>query len=224
MSHERNLEYLNKHRIVYRRDPIFDRPNEETKDYKLYTKGTHECYELFRSKAKITSFKSLKWHLLVLWYLNDHITKSMFLKLGKHITNKSNGFITFVIDENRLVNMVESLWSQDLDKPPKNRLRKIIFKDNCRLDRIEKLKLVGKVLGRGKKASESDMYEAMLYMHDVRKKITVKSLATQLQVTTRTIFRNMSSSLKEEKQRLNDETLQCKKLHPLQRTVNRKVI
>jgi len=66
----------------------------------------------------------------------------MFLKLGKHITNKSNGFITFVIDENRLVNMVESLWSQDLDKPPKNRLRKIIFKDSCRLDRIEKLKLV----------------------------------------------------------------------------------
>jgi len=121
MSHERNLDYLNKHRIVYRRDPIFDMPDEETKDYKLYTTGTHECYELFRSKAKITSFKSLKWHLLVLWYLNDHITKSMFLKLGKHITNKSNGFITFVIDENRLVNMVESLWLQELDKPPKNR-------------------------------------------------------------------------------------------------------
>ena len=134
---------------------------------------------------------------------------SALLKLGKHITNKSNGFITFVIDENRLVNMVESLWLQELDKPPKNRLRKIIFKDSCRLDRIEKLKLVGKVLGRGKKASESDMYEAMLYMHDVSKKITVKSLAAQLQVTTRTIFRNMSSSLKEEKQRLNDETLQC---------------
>jgi len=224
MSHERNLKYLNNNRIVYRRDPILDMPDEETKDYKLYTNGTHECYELFRSKAKITSFKSLKWHLLVLWYLNDHITKRMFLKLGKHITNKSNGFITFVIDENRLVDMVESLWSQDLDKPPKNRLRKIIFKDNCKLDRIEKLKLVGKVLGRGKKASESDMYEAMLYMHDVRKKITVKSLATQLQVTTRTIFRNMSSSLKEEKQRLNDETLQCKKLHTLQRTANRKII
>ena len=68
MSHERNLKYLNNNRIVYRRDPIFDIPDKETKDYKLYTNGTHECYELFRSKAKITSFKSLKWHLLVLWY------------------------------------------------------------------------------------------------------------------------------------------------------------
>jgi len=224
MSHERKFEYLTNNRIVYRRDPISDKPDEETPHYKLYNTGTHECYELFRSKAKITTFKSLKWHLLVLLYLNDHLTKTMFLKLGKHITNKSNGFITFVIEENRLVTIVDDVWAQDLNKPPKNRLRKIIFKDNCGLNRIEKLKLVGKVLGRGKKASESDMYEAMLYMHDVSKKITVKSLATQLQVTTRTIFRNMSSSLKEEKQRLNDETLQCKKLHTLQGTTNRKVI
>ena len=98
------------------------------------------------------------------------------------------------------------------------------FKDNCGLNRIEKLKLVGKVLGRGKKASETDIYEAMLYMHDVGKKITVSSLATQLQVTTRTIFRNMSDSLKEEKHRMNDETLQHTKLHTLQRRINRKVI
>ena len=61
-------------------------------------------------------------------------------------------------------------------------------------------------------------------MHDVGKKITVKSLATQLQVTTRTIFRNMSESLKNEKRELNDETLQHTKLHTLQRGVNRKVI
>ena len=88
MSHERKFEFLLKNRIVYRRDPISDKPDEETNYYKLYNKGTHECYELFRSKAKITTYKSLKWHLLVLLYLNDHITKSMFLKLGKHITNK----------------------------------------------------------------------------------------------------------------------------------------
>ena len=224
MSHERKFEFLLKNRIVYRRDPISDKPDEETNYYKLYNKGTHECYELFRSKAKITTYKSLKWHLLVLLYLNDHITKNMFLKLGKYITDKSNGFVTFVIEENRLVTIVDDVWSQDLDKPPKNKLRKIVFKEGCGLNRIEKLKLVGKVLGRKKQASESDIYEAMLYMHDVGKKITVKSLATQLQVTTRTIFRNMSESLKNEKRELNDETLQHTKLHTLQRGVNRKAI
>ena len=65
--------------------------------------------------------------------------------------------------------IVDDVWSQDLDKPPKNKLRKIVFKEGCGLNRIEKLKLVGKVLGRKKQASESDIYEAMLYMHDVGK-------------------------------------------------------
>ena len=224
MSHERKFEYLLKNRIVYRREPTSDRPDEETKHYRLYKDGTHQCYELFRSKAKITTYKSLKWHLLVLLHLNDNLSKDMFLKLGKHITDKSNGFVTFVIEEDRLVSIVDDVWSQDFETPPKNKLRKIVFKESCGLDRIQKLKLVGKVLGRGKKASESDIYEAMLYMHDVGKKITVSSLATQLQVTTRTIFRNMSDSLKAEKHRMNDETLQHTKLHTLQGGTNRKAI
>ena len=30
-----------------------------------YEDGTHECYQLFRSRAKVTTYKSLKWHMLV---------------------------------------------------------------------------------------------------------------------------------------------------------------
>ena len=36
MSHERKFEFLLKNRIVYRRDPISDKPDEETNYYKLY--------------------------------------------------------------------------------------------------------------------------------------------------------------------------------------------
>ena len=36
-----------------------------------YENGTYECYRLFQSKAKITTYKSLKWHFLVLYYLNQ---------------------------------------------------------------------------------------------------------------------------------------------------------
>ena len=74
MSH-RNLEYLHRNRIVYRNYPEHDKP---TKSYwwgKYYEDGTYECYELFKSKAKITTYKSLKWHLLVLLYLNPNIDK-----------------------------------------------------------------------------------------------------------------------------------------------------
>ena len=68
MSHKRNLKYLNDNRIVYRRMPIKDKPTVEATYWYHYIEGTYECYHLFTSKAKITTFKSLKWHLLVLWY------------------------------------------------------------------------------------------------------------------------------------------------------------
>ena len=70
MSHERNIKQLNLWRIVYRRDPIEDVPTIETDKYKYYEDGTYECYHLFNTKAKITTYKSLKWHMLVLYYLN----------------------------------------------------------------------------------------------------------------------------------------------------------
>ena len=44
----------------------------------FYEDGTYECYELFRSKAKINTYKSLKWHLLVLWYLNPDLNRKNF--------------------------------------------------------------------------------------------------------------------------------------------------
>ena len=63
MSHNRNLDYLVKRRIIYRRAPLNDQPTESFEWGNYYENGTHECYELFRSKAKITTFKSLKWHM-----------------------------------------------------------------------------------------------------------------------------------------------------------------
>ena len=85
MSHERNLKYLNDHRIIYRQQPINDIPDQENEVYMFYLNGTHECYELFRSSAKITTYKSLKWHLLVLWYLNPQLDQDDFMKLAEII-------------------------------------------------------------------------------------------------------------------------------------------
>ena len=97
MSHERNLKYLNDHRIVYRRMPITDKPDQENECYMFYLDGTYECYELFRSKAKITTYRSLKWHLLTLWYLNPQLDQDDFMKLAEIITHKPNDFVSFAI-------------------------------------------------------------------------------------------------------------------------------
>ena len=86
MSHERNLKWLNDRRVIYRRDPITDTPSIETDQYKYYENGTYQCYHLFNSKAKITTYKSLKWHMLVLYYLNmDNIINSDFVTLARFI-------------------------------------------------------------------------------------------------------------------------------------------
>jgi predicted HTH transcriptional regulator len=92
---------------------------------------------------------------------------------------------------------------KDLDEPPYNKTRKIIFKDNCKLTLTEKLSIVGKMIGKTKRVTESDIYDAMLYTHDLNQKITIKKLAEYFDCTSRTIHRNMSNELKKEKELLN---------------------
>ena len=201
----RNMTYLNNNNIIYRRDPISDKPTEVYGWGYYYEHGTHQCYTLFRSKAKITTYKSLKWHLLVLWYLNPQLSPDKFEELAWIIAEKSNGFATFTMPEQLLKTMIYEISMMDLEQPPKNKLRKVIFKDNTGLSKTEKLSIVGKLIGRGSKASAEDIYETMLLLHDDNKKITVAAIAKVLGVSTRTVYRNMTHELTKEKELLNEE-------------------
>jgi hypothetical protein len=202
---ERNMKYLHSNKIIYRRNPINDKPSEEFYWGSFYEDGTNECYELFRSKAKITTYKSLKWHLLVLWYLNPQLTQDKFNEIAHVVANKINGFVAFDIKDTTLDKIIYAVSMSDLDYPPKNKSRKIIFKDGCGLNITEKLKIVGSLMGKSKKVSEEDLYDAMLYMHDLNKKITVIGISKFLNVSTRTIYRVMSNELKKEKELLNSQ-------------------
>ena len=201
MSH-RNLKYLNDNRIIYRRYSS-DIPTKQYNWGWHYADGTHGYYAMFNSKAKINTIRSLKWHLLTLWYLNPDLDKNKFTKLANYITYKSNGFVTFNIGIKLINNIIEDVYRQDLDTPPKNRLRKIVFKDGSGLSTLEKLSLVGSIIGKSK-IKKDDIYEAMLYIHE-EGKVTVKKLAKALKCTERTIYRNMCSELKEEKDLLNKQ-------------------
>lgn len=203
MSHSR-LDRLNKLKVVYRKDPHSDKPTEVFWWGYFYEYGTYQCYDLFRGKAKITSFKSLKWHCLVLRYLNQEMSEDKFFDVITYISNPLNDFITFEVSEKIIIDIVSELKKYDFRLAPSNKSRKIIFKDGCTLSVSEKLKIVGSIIGRGKKFSEEDIYEAMLYIHADGKKITVKRLSEVLGCSTRTIFRNMSNNLKREKDALNE--------------------
>jgi hypothetical protein len=202
---QRNLKYLNTNRIVYRRLPLTDKPTQETDVYIYYQNGTYQCYELFRSSAKITTYKSLKWHLLVLWYLNPQLDQDQFLRLAQVITHKPNGFVSFKVGTKLLDKIVMEVYMMDLDTPPKNKLRKVIFKPFTGISKEDKLRIVGKLIGRSIKVCPDDIYECMIDLNDMGKKITIGRVAGLLDCSKRTIHRNMCMHLKQEKELLNKQ-------------------
>jgi len=204
MSHDRNLEFLNRRRIVYRRNPITDKPTQENECYMFYEDGTYECYELFRSKAKINTYKSLKWHLLVLWYLNPQLTQDEFEDIAYIVANKEQGFITFTIPNQLLKRIIYEVSMCDLEEPPKNKLRKVIFKPTT-LSKEEKLRIVGELIGRSKRIHADDIYECMIDLNDLGKKITISRIAGLLDCSSRTIHRNMTKELRKEIKLLNKQ-------------------
>ena len=203
MSH-RNLEYLNKHRIVYRRMPVKDKPTQENECYMFYEDGTYECYELFRSKAKINTYKSLKWHLLVIWYLNPQLDQDRFEDIANVIANKDHGFITFTIPSQLLKRIIYEVSMCDLEEPPKNKLRKVIFKPTT-LSKEEKLRIVGSLIGRSKKFHGDDIYDIMLMLNHGGWNVTIARLARGLECSTRTVHRNMTEELRKEIKLLNKQ-------------------
>jgi len=203
MSQDRKIKWLNDRRIIYRRNPINDKPTISTAKYDYYEDGTYECYTLFAGRAKITTYRSLKWHFLVLYYLNqDEIADLDIIYMFKFIATKENGFVTFFIKEKLLNEMIESVMQLG-GNPPKNKIRKVIFKDNSGLTLNEKLSIVGRLIGRSK-LDEETIYQCMLDINDSNEKITIRRMAELLGVSQRTVHRNMSKELKQEKQKLNE--------------------
>ena len=135
--YDRNTKYLEQHRIIYRQNPTTDQPTETFEWGWWYENGTHQCYTLFNSRAKINTYKSLKWHLLVLWYLNPKLGPDDFNSLAEFIVDKSNGFTTFSISSTGLERIIHDVYMSDLDRPPTNRLRRVVFKMSSGLDKSD---------------------------------------------------------------------------------------
>ena len=210
MSYNRNIKWLDNRRVIYRCEPVSDIPTIETNQYMFYENGTYQHYHLFNSRAKITTYKSLKWHMLVLYYLNidgiegDEISlEDDMQSVFKFIANKENGFVTFFIKSRILDDMIQDVINQGGD-PPKNRARKIIFKDYNGLSFNEKMKVVGQLSGR-QKLDKENIYQTMLDLNEFGKPITNSRLAGLLDCSVRTIQRHMCADLKREKEILNEE-------------------
>ena len=204
MSHDRKIKWLHDKRLITRCWPWEDLPSQETDLYMYYEGGTYQCYALFASKAKITTYKSLKWHFLVLQFLNEDESQEFIESIFRFIANKENGFVTFFIKQSVLSSMIENVFAMGVSTPV-NKIRKVIFKPGAwHLTLSQKLSIVGKLIGRNKLNKET-LYQSMLDINDEGQKITTRKLAELLGVTQRTIYRHMCDTLRKEKQILNEE-------------------
>ena len=202
---DRNFKYLINRRVIWRRNPITDIPDEETDQYMFFKEGTYQCYDLFRSKAKITTWKSFYWHMMVLWHLNPEWKDEDAMTIATYLAYKPNGFTTFTMNKWNIARLVKDIALLDLETPPQNKLRKIIFKHDCGLEKSDKLKIVGKLIGRLRGVQKEDIYETMLLINEEDQKVTIAKLANSLGVTSRTIHRHMCEELKQVKEELNEE-------------------
>ena len=203
MSHDRNIKWLNDRRVNYRRDPVNDKPTIQTALYSYYEDGTYECYHLFRSKAKITTYRSLKWHFYVLYFLNQD-SGLLPSNVYEFIADKENGFVTFFISDKKLQDMIDDVFENG-GEPPVNKKRKIIFKDYSGLTSNEKMSIVGKLVGRSSRVDGESIYQCMLDLNDTGRTITWSKIASLLNCSTRTIQRNLNDCLRKEKAILNEE-------------------
>jgi hypothetical protein len=129
----------------------------------------------------------------------------MFEHIIKFICNKNNGFVTFNIPENILNNMIYETSMMDLEAPPQNKLRKVIFKEFTGLSFQEKMSIVGKMVGKSSKVDAEAIYQCMIDLNDDGKKITWGKVAGLLDCSTRTIQRNLNNTLRKEKELLNQQ-------------------
>jgi hypothetical protein len=197
------MKWLNDRRVNYRCNPVNDKPTIDTALYSYYENGTYECYHLFRSKAKITTYKSLKWHFYVLYYLNQD-RGLLPTHVYEFIAKKENGFVTFFISDKKLQAMIDDVFKNG-GEPPVNKIRKIIFKDYSGLTANEKMSIVGKLIGRSSRVDGEAIYQCMLDLNDMGKTITWGRIAGLLNCSTRTIQRNLNDCLRKEKAILNQE-------------------
>jgi hypothetical protein len=143
-----------------------------------------------------------------LWYLNVDIKENKFVSLCEFIAHVPNNFITFTMPAKILTSMINEIKLIDLEEPPRNKLRKVIFKDGTGLETIEKLKIVGSLIGRSKMLSEDDIYDCMIHINEMNQKITISKISKLLKCSSRTVYRTIGDELKIEKDLLN-EKIQC---------------
>lgn len=203
-KYERRLDILKQRKLIWRREPTTDIPTETHSWGWYYKEGTFQNYALFQHKGKIGTIQAFRWHLRVLQHLNPDLCSAEFESVCRLMGDARYGFVTFSFKEENIKALIESLSTEDLEIPPPNNIRKIVFREFHGLTTKQTQQIAGRYAKLGKGILAEDIYEEMLKINDQKIKITINGLAANLKCTKRTIHRNMNDVLRTEKNELNN--------------------
>ena len=145
------------------------------KDYLFFPKGVN-YYRLYRTTRKINSFKELQYIAEKFIYLNPDFDIPLMIKLFLDLSDRSNGPIIRTYGQVRVENMVLTV-SQQNKVPYCARKRKIIFNPSKRIDRKEKMKIVGNLISSKQRPAKQYLDNIVQELWQDNIKITISKVA-----------------------------------------------
>ena len=171
------------------------------KDYLFFPKGVN-YYRLYRTTRKINSFKELQYIAEKFIYLNPNFDIPLMTKLFLDLSDRSNGHIIRTYGQVRVENMVLTVTQQN-KTPYCARKRKVIFNPSKRIDRKEKMKIVGNLISSKQRPAKQYLDNIVQELWQDNIKITISKVAEVARTTRYMVKWYFDDSVLEKIQDLN---------------------
>jgi len=162
-----------KDRIIMQTPFIF-----KGKEYLHYPDGV-KFFSLYRTTRRINTFAELEYIAEKFIWLNEDFNIDKMKIHFNLLSERQNGHIIRTYGQNRVENMVEKVFDRKKE-PYCPKLRKIIFNPMKIIEKKEKMRIVGMLVGRKSRPTNDQINDAIEDLWLDKTKITVSSVAKRL--------------------------------------------
>jgi hypothetical protein len=162
-----------KDRIIMQTPFIF-----KGKEYLHYPDGV-KFFSLYRTTRRINTFAELEYIAEKFIWLNEDFNIDKMKIHFNLLSERQNGHIIRTYGQNRVENMVQKVFDRKKE-PYCPKLRKIIFNPMKIIEKKEKMRIVGMLVGRKSRPTNDQINDAIEDLWLDKTKITVSSVAKRL--------------------------------------------
>ncbi len=148
------------------------------KEYLHYPDGV-KFFSLYRTTRRINTFAELEYIAEKFIWLNEDFNIDKMKIHFNLLSERQNGHIIRTYGQNRVENMVEKVFDRKKE-PYCPKLRKIIFNPMKIIEKKEKMRIVGMLVGRKSRPTNDQINDAIEDLWLDKTKITVSSVAKRL--------------------------------------------